>query len=167
MSLLGTMQWLETTQASVWLRESLWGYPIVESIHVLSLTLFFGFAILLDLRLLGIGLRHTKVSEVAERILPWTFAGAAIVVASGLLLFLGDPAKFYGSIFMRVKFALLGLAALNAWLFHRSATWVKRLSQWDGATATPIRAKAAAIASLFLWCVIIGTGRWIAYFLPA
>jgi hypothetical protein len=166
-SLLGTMQWLETTQASVWLRESLWGYPIIESFHVLALTLFFGFAILLDLRLLGVGLRHAKVSEVVERILPWTFAGAAIMVVSGLLLFLGDPAKFYGSVFMRVKFGLLGLAALNAWLFHHSATWVKQLPQWDGAMVTPMRAKAAAVTSLVLWCLIIGTGRWIAYFLPA
>jgi len=87
-SILGTMQWLETTQASVWLRESLWGYPIVESVHVLALTLFFGLAILLDLRLLGVGLRHAKVSDVVERILPWTFAGAVIMVVSGLLLFL-------------------------------------------------------------------------------
>lgn len=167
MSVLGFMQWLEATSASAYLRESLWTYPIIESVHVLSLALFLGFAILLDLRLLGVSLRHVKVSELTDRILPWTIAGAVIMVVSGILLFIGDPAKFYGSIFMRIKFLMLGIAALNAWFFHHSAEYLTRLPDWDGSIATPMRAKIAAGVSILLWFLIVAMGRWIAYFLPA
>jgi hypothetical protein len=167
LSILGFMQWLEATAASTYLRESLWTYPIIESVHVLSLALFLGFAVLLDLRLLGFGLRHVRVSELTERILPWTFVGAAIMAVSGVLLFIGDPAKFYGSIFMRIKFLMLGAAVLNAWYFHHSADYLIRLPSWDGSLATPVRAKVAAVVSLLLWFLIVAMGRWIAYFLPA
>ena len=167
MSVLGLMQSLEATSASTYLRESLWTYPIIESVHVLSLALFLGFAILLDLRLLGVGMRHVKVSELTEQILPWTFIGAAIMVVSGVLLFIGDPAKFYGSIFMRIKFLMLAAAVLNAWYFHHSTDYLIRLPEWDGSMATPMRAKVAAVASILLWCLIVAMGRWIAYFLPA
>ena len=161
------MQWLEATPASVYLRESLWTYPIIESVHVLSLALFLGFAVLLDLRLLGAGMRHVRVSELTARILPWTIAGAVIMVVSGILLFFGDPAKFYGSFFMRIKFLLLGVAALNAWFFHHSAAYLTGLPDWDGSMATPMRAKVAAVISILLWFLIVAMGRWIAYFLPA
>jgi hypothetical protein len=167
LSVLAWMQWLEATPVSTYLRESLWTYPIIESVHVLSLALFLGFAILLDLRLLGMGMRHVKVSELTERILPWTTAGAVIMVASGILLFIGDPAKFYGSIFMRIKFLMLGVAVLNAWFFHHSADYLARLPDWDGSMATPMRAKVAASVSILMWFLIVAMGRWIAYFLPA
>jgi hypothetical protein len=167
LSVLGFMQWLEGTPASAYLRESLWTYPIIESIHVLSLALFLGFAILFDLRLLGVGMRHVKVSELTNRVLPWTGVGAAIMVVSGLVLFAGDPAKFYGSFFMRIKFLMLAVAVANALIFHRSAAYVNRLPDWDGSMATPIGAKIAAGVSIVLWCLIIAMGRWIAYFLPA
>jgi len=167
LSVLDLMKWLEATPFSTFLRESLWTYPIIESVHVLSLALFLGFAILLDLRLLGVGLRHVKVSELTERILPWTFIGAAIMVLSGLLLFAGDPAKFYGSFFMRIKFLMLGVAVLNAWYFHHSSEYLIRLPDWDGTMDTPMRAKVAAVVSIVMWCLIVAMGRWIAYFLPA
>ena len=73
MSLLSFCQWLENTPGSIALHESLWGYPIVESVHVLTLCLFVGTAVMLDLRLLGMTMRTVPVSEVAER-LPWTAA---------------------------------------------------------------------------------------------
>ena len=58
------LQWLADTQFSTVMRESTWAEPIVETIHVLTLTLFLGFAVLLDLRLLGITLKRKPVSEV-------------------------------------------------------------------------------------------------------
>jgi hypothetical protein len=58
--LLKFCQWLADTQGSIALHESLWGYPIVESVHVLALCLFLGFAILLDLRLMGAVMKTAK-----------------------------------------------------------------------------------------------------------
>src|SRR5215831_6983186 len=104
---MGFCRWLESTAGSVALHESIWVYPIVESVHVLTLCLFLGLAVMLDLRLLGVTMRRTPVSEVADRLLPWTFAGFAVMVVSGALLFYAIPVKTYLNIFFRVKVLFL------------------------------------------------------------
>jgi hypothetical protein len=45
-------------------------YPVIESVHVLGLTLFMGLLLLWDLRLLGITLRGFAVSRVWSRLFP-------------------------------------------------------------------------------------------------
>jgi hypothetical protein len=139
MSLLGFCQWLENTPGSIALHESLWGYPIVESVHVLTLCLFVGTAVILDLRLLGVTLRTVPVSEVAERLLPWTAAGFAVMVISGGLLFYAIPVRTYLNIFFRAKVVMLLLAGLNAWVFiprstagWRNGIWTRSLRRGPG-----------------------------------
>jgi len=143
------------------LHESLWGYPIVESVHVLALCLFLGFAIMLDLRLIGVLMKTTPVSEVATRLLPWTTAGFTIMLISGALLFYAIPVKTYLNIFFRIKVVLLILSGLNAYLFHSGI--YKGVVEWDLAPIPPWRARAAGIASLTFWGCIVVAGRMIAY----
>jgi hypothetical protein len=161
MFILQLCQWLNATEWSVALRESTWVYPIIESIHVLSLCLFLGFAVVLDLRLIGVAMRKTRVSEIAERLMPWTVTGFIIMVISGALLFYSAPVRFYGNVFFRVKAVMLLLAGLNAWIFH--ATVFRRLPTWDDAAITPTAARLAGSVSLALWAVIVVAGRMIAY----
>src|SRR5271169_598708 len=93
MSLLGFCQWLGSTPASIALHESIWAYPIVESVHVLTLCVFLGLTVMLDLRLLGVTLVRTPASEVVARLVPWTIVGFAVMVATGALLFFAIPVK--------------------------------------------------------------------------
>lgn len=160
----GFLEWLAETAFSRYLRESLWTYPIVETVHVLTLCLFLGFTVLLDLRLLGVALRRTPASEAVRRLEPGIAVGFASMLASGGLLFAGDPVKFYGSIFLRIKLGMIVLAGLNLLLFH--ATVYRGVSGWDRDAALPAGAKAAAIVSLVLWCGVVAMGRAIAYLLP-
>ena len=118
MSLLAYCEWLAATQGSIALHESLYMYPIVESSHVLALMLFVGFATILDLRLLGLILKRVPVSQVAERLLPWTIVGFIVMVVTGVLLFYAIPVRTYQSIFFRAKVIFLILAGLNVWFFH-------------------------------------------------
>lgn len=164
MSLLKFLAWLHDTSLSIWLRDSTWTEPIVETIHVLTLTLFLGFAVLLDLRLLGITMKKRRVSEVIGQLNPWLFGGFVIMIVTGVLLFSGDPVSFYSTTFFKVKMILLVLAGLNVLVFN--ATIGRKLSDWDVDTHTPPRAKAAAVVSLVLWIAIIAAGRAIAYALP-
>src|SRR5262249_20133224 len=118
MSLLGFCQWLESTPWSIALHESLWAYPIVESLHVLTLCLFLGTVVMLDLRLLGLTMRKTPVTAVVDQLSAWTRAGFVIMVISGLLLFYAIPVRTYENVFFRAKVLMLILAGLNAWYFH-------------------------------------------------
>lgn len=161
MSLLGFCEWLAGTRGSIALHESLYMYPLLESAHVLTLGLFVGTAVMLDLRLLGLTLRRVPVSEVLARLLPWTTAGFAIMVVTGSLLFYAIPVRTYQSIFFRIKVVMLLLAVLNVWIFHRRVQ--RTMGEWDLAPVTPRGARVAAAVSLALWAGIIVAGRMIAY----
>jgi hypothetical protein len=158
MSLLGFAKWLADPPWSIALHESLYGYPIVESIHVWALCLFVGMAIVLDLRLTGLSFTKIPVSEVARRILPWTTFGFVVMVISGVLLFYAIPVRSYQNIFFRAKLVLLVLAGVNAWVFHP-----RGIQQWDRDPVPPRSARFAGFASLVLWMTIIFCGRMIAY----
>ena len=154
-------QWLGTTPFSATIRESIWWYPIIESVHVLGLTLFVGLLLLWDLRLLGVTLRRVAVSEVWARLIPWISLGAVIMVISGILLFTSDPVRFYGNVFFRVKVVGLALALANAMAFHFGIE--RSLVQWDTQTPPPPAARVAGAASIALWAAIIVVGRLVAY----
>jgi hypothetical protein len=164
MSLARFLQWLYETSFSVTLRESKWAEPIFESVHVLTLTLFLGFSVLLDMRLLGVLLRRRRVSEVLAQLNPWLFAGFTVMIVTGALLFSGDPVAFYSTTFFRVKMIMLFLAGINVLVFNWTVG--RRIEEWDRVANTPVGAKVAAILSLVLWAGIIAAGRGIAYVLP-
>ena len=159
--MLGFCQWLERTPWSIALHESIWGYPIIESVHVLTLCLFLGLAVMLDLRLLGVTMLRTPASEVMGRLLPWTIAGFGIMVMSGALLFYAIPVKTYLNIFFRVKVLFLLLAGVNIAVFQLTIS--RSMSEWDLDPVPPRRARLAGGLSLALWAGIVVAGRMIAY----
>jgi hypothetical protein len=158
---LAFCRWLESTPGSIALHESLWVYPLVESVHVLTLCLFLGLTVLLDLRLLGATLRKTPVSQLLRRFMPWTIAGFAVMVVSGALLFYAIPVKTYLNIFFRLKLAFLLMAGLNVAVFQLTA--YRTLPDWDVDAAPPRGARLAGGLSLALWAAIVVCGRMIAY----
>jgi hypothetical protein len=160
-SILTFLQWLADTPWSIALRESLYLWPLVESTHVLTLGLFVGTTVMLDLRLLGLAMRRVPVSDVTGRLLPWTRAGFAIMAATGLLLFFATPVRNYQNVFFRVKVILLVLAGLNVWLFHGRVR--RRVGEWDLDAVTPRAARVAAVVSLVAWSGVVVCGRLIAY----
>ncbi len=161
---IAVLEWLHDTPLSTVMRESVWAEPIVETVHVLTLALFLGFVLLLDLRLLDVAMRERRVSEIFSELNPGLFGGFAVMLVTGLLLFSGDPVAFYGTWFFKAKMIMLLAAGCNVLVFN--ATVGRRLSEWDGGARTPWGAKAAGIASLVLWIGIVAAGRAIAYALP-
>lgn len=164
MGLANLCEWLHDTSLSGWLRDSLWTEPIMETAHVLSLTLFFGMTMLLDLRLLGVSMKRRKASDVLRQLNPWIIGGLALMIVTGFFLFLGDPVAFYATTFFKVKMILLVVAGLNVLVFE--LTVGKKLDTSDAGGGTPGSAKIFAIVSIFCWVAIIAAGRAIAYVLP-
>ena len=161
MSLRAFCEWMGNTPWSVAIHESLLMYPIIESIHVLGICLFFGMVMMLDLRLLGVTLRGVPVTEVTRKLLPWTFAGFVPMVITGVLLVYQEPIRAYDSPFFRAKAVMLILAGLNALAFHTGV--YKRVADWDSDPIAPFRARMAGAFSLLLWAGVIVAGRLIAY----
>ena len=153
--------WLEATAASTALRESHYLYLAVLATHVLTLTVFLGTAIIVDLRLLGLAMIRVPVSQILTRLLPWTAGGFAVMATSGSLMFYASPADKYGNVFFRAKMLLLVLAGLAVWLFFRTVH--RRIDEWDDDPLPPPAARLAGGLTLLLWTAILVAGRMIPY----
>lgn len=162
MTLQQLCQILNDSTIGTSVRESTYTFPLIETAHVLGIALLVGTVAVLDLRLLGLALRRTRVTELANELLPLTWMGFALMFATGFILFMAEAAKVYGNPAFRVKLFLLALVGLNPLLFH--LTIYRRVGSWDTAEVTPLQARGTAIASLSLWAGIIVAGRAIAYF---
>jgi len=160
-SLFELCEWLANTSWSIALHESRYAFLVVLTIHVLTLSVFVGTALMIDLRLLGVAMIRVPASQVIERLVPWSAAGLILMMTSGALLFYAAPLVRYQNIFFRMKMATLVLALLNAWLFHR--TVYRRIADWDRDAVPPRAARLAGGLSLILWVVIITAGRMMAY----
>jgi hypothetical protein len=159
--LLSICQWLEKTPAAAVMRDSLWTFDVTETIHTLGIILVAGTIMLVDLRLLGLGLRREPVSHVVSRVVPWTLSGFGLMFLTGSWLFAAEASKLYHSPAFRIKMILLSLAGLNALIFH--LTIYRRSAEWDAMPVAPLRARLTGLASLVLWIGIIAAGRSIAY----
>jgi hypothetical protein len=161
MFLLHICQWLDSTRLNAVLRESTWMFPTLDTIHTLGIVLVAGTIMLVDLRLLGLGLRGEPVSDVVARIVPWTLWGFGFMFVTGGLLFCSEAVKLYHSPAFQIKIVLLALAGINALIFHR--TIYLDVANWDPAAVVPARARLAGLLSLLFWIAIIAAGRAIAY----
>ena len=161
MSPLDACRWLENTPGSIALHESIWVYPIVESVHVLTLCVFVGLTVMFDLRLVGACFTDMRVSQIYRRFGPWMLSGFAVMVASGSLLFYAAPVKTYLNIFFRLKMLCLLIALLNVGVFHFVTS--RTMPRWDLERKLPVGGRLAGAVSLILWAAIAVCGRMIAY----
>jgi hypothetical protein len=162
MSFLEFCQWIEKSPLGAGVRDSVWIFPVVESIHILGIVLLAFTASLIDLRLLGTGLlRRRPLDEVSRQLVPWAWGAIVLMLVTGVLLFASEAAsKCYESTAFYVKMALLALAIVNAAFSYLAVS--RHADQWD--SDPPIRAKILAVFSLIAWAGIVFAGRGIAYF---
>ena len=151
-------KWLEHTSVGAGIRESLWLFPAIETLHLLGMA---GTAAVFDLRLLGWMLRRERVSELAGRLLPWTWAGFALQVVTGILLFSSEAVKVYTNPAFRVKMLLIFLAGVHALIFHWGV--YRDVASWDDSGVLPAGAKVAGFVSILLWIGIVAAGRFIGF----
>jgi hypothetical protein len=143
------------------MRQWLWLYPSVEIVHIAGIALLVGSIAILDLRLLGLS-RSLPVRRLAAHILPWSIASFALIIPSGLAMFVAHASDLMSNPVFVVKICLILLAGANAGLLHAGA--LRSADRWDVDVMPPPAARAAAAASLLLWISVIACGRLLAYF---
>lgn len=154
---------LESLPLSIAFAESLFAYPVVLGIHLLALVFAVGLLGLADLRLMGVLLIEYSYSEVLDSLRPWFIAGFALVVASGVVLFLPEASTFYSSTLFRIKILMISLAGLNA-LYFEVAYRHQRKQVITESSWLRFSPRASGSASLVLWLTALVLGRLLAYF---
>ena len=155
------LKWLESTPLSIFILESEWAFPTIESIHVIAIALVVGTISIVDLRLLGLASTKRGFTELSHEVLPWTWLAFAVAVIAGLLLFISHATEYFGNTAFRIKLLLILLAGLNMMYFHLFTC--QKVSEWDRSFAVPLAGRIAGGISLLCWIAVIGFGRWIGF----
>ena len=151
---LWLFEWFEMTGPGIVVRESIWMFPVIEAVHLLGLCMLGGAVLLVDLRMLGLTMRNQTVATLAANMRPWLIGSIALLVATGVLLFLSEAVKcFYNQSFW-VKMIALPIALLFTFTVR------ERIANSEEAT-TAVR--LVAIASMSLWFTVAAAGRWIGF----
>ena len=155
MDLLPLFQWFEATKIGTVVRESLWLFPVIQCGHLLALAMLGGSVLVVDLRLLGLGLREQPVDGLARKVHPLLMGSLATIIATGILMFLSEALKCFYSPPFCYKMALLAIATLFTLTVRRRVL---------AAGAGPMRQRLTAAVSLALWFGVGFSGRWIAFY---
>src|SRR5262245_58577385 len=153
--LLSFFRWADHLWVAEAIRASTWSFALIEVFHLLGLTLLLGTISVVNLRLLGAGLRGPKAADVASDATPFTIVGAVVTLGSGFLLFASEAMKCYASTPFFVKMGLLFAALIYTAIFQGRLAKSERVSAFG---------KAAAMFSFALWFGVGLAGRAIAFF---
>ena len=156
MTLLEFCRWLQYSAPLHNMRESPWFFPVVATIHLMGLALIGGSVLVVDLRLLGLGLRNQPVATVALDAERWLLRGLAVMITTGILLFMCFATKYYYLTFFWVKMAALTMVIAFTFSVRR------RMVMTDNAGAS-LRSKLVALVSILLWTTVAVGGRYIGF----
>jgi hypothetical protein len=157
MSLLPFFQWCYATEIGEGIRNSTWLFPVIEAFHLLGLGLTAGAVLLVDLRLLGVGLTAQPAAQLWAGAKPWLLGSLTLMLTTGTLLFLSESIKCYYSLPFWVKMTSLFLALLFTFTVRR---WVLRA---DLTSDRVLPRRITALVSLCLWFGVAWGGRWIGF----
>lgn len=160
-SIVPSLEWFEALDWTTAIRESPFGYPMLETSHIASVVAFAGLVIMMDLRLVGVAFTQTPLAQIQRRLFAWQMAGFVPSMATGILLFFVDPLRYYGNAFFWMKLVLLVVAGLNALAFHLKT--YQKAERWDEDPHAAGTARLAGVVSLLFWSATIVSGRLIAY----
>src|SRR5438552_6698539 len=130
---------LESGSIGSAIRDSVWLFPFIEAFHLVALAVIGGAVLLVDFRLLGLGLKGQPVAMLANDAQPYLVGSLLIMIASGVPLFLSEAIKCYYSFAFWTKMTALALAILFTFTIRRRVTLA------DQARVGPMWSRVVAI----------------------
>ena len=149
-------EWCEATMLGQLVRNSVWLFPVIEALHLLALSLLGGALLVVDLRLLGVGMTGASPSTLARSARPWLVTAVGAMLVTGLLLFLSEAVKCYYNQSFWVKILTLPVAIAFTFLVRQPAALADT-------TGRAPRSRLVGAISIVLWFVVAAAGRWIGF----
>jgi hypothetical protein len=148
------LHWLVNSPWSHWINLYEWVFPVIQSVHFIGFAVPIGTIAMVDLRLLGFGMRRQTPAELAADLDRWTLVGIAMMLFTGFLMFSTDAVTYHNNPSFQVKMTCFMVALAFHFTIRRRAVRPR---------AGPAGAKLAAVVSLLLWTTVLAAGRMIAF----
>lgn len=153
--------WIAATSLSRWLQNHPWIVPTSQSIHILMISIVFGCAVIINLRLLGVGVSGRSISTLVRTLVPWMYFALLVLLITGTLQTITEPVRqFVAPAFWWKMLMIVVVVCLTRWLAHSVRS---NVAKWDAIGTRPRAGRLIALVSLALWIGIIYCGRFIAY----
>ena len=153
---------LRTSPPGVWVRHSVWGWPVLESLHFMGMSVLIGTIGLFDLRLLGFA-RGVPYASL-HRLIPLGIGAYVLNMCTGFVFLSGMPDQYLWNPAFRFKVAFMVVAGLNVVFFYTRV--FRRLEQLAPDTPPPFGARLAGAVSLTMWIGVMSAGRLLTFFRP-
>jgi hypothetical protein len=153
--------WIAKTPLSKMLSDQPWVVPTSQSIHILAVAAVFASALMINLRLLGVGAKGRSVSQLSDTLIPWMWRGLVVLLLTGSIQTLAEPVRQFVTPVFWGKMTMIVIVTVMTILFVRALR--RHAALWDDASSRPAQAKIFAVVSTLMWLAIIVCGRFIAY----
>jgi hypothetical protein len=158
------VHWLGGTEASQVIQNVSWIIPLVQTIHILAISVVITAVLLVHLRNFGVAMRSQSKSALAQRFLPLIWYSVCVLLVTGVILIVGEPKRELPNPVFQLKMLLLVVALALTAMFQQPLRTDPLY--WDQSAAHRTGALMISLVSLALWTGIIFAGRWIAYYNP-
>jgi len=150
--------WLSTTAPSLFIQDhNAWAIPAIQSVHIVGIAMVMGSVLMIDLRILGWAGTDQTLRQTADRFGPWLTGSLWLLLATGILMIVGEPVRELVTFSFWLKMALVAVGALAAVIFQRT------LRRHGEGRLVRASVKASAILTFLVWACVIVLGRLIAY----
>lgn len=158
MNLLPVIEWIENTAIGTAIRESTWLFPFIEAGHLLALALMGGAVLIVDLRMMGWGMRRLSAAQISRDVHPWLVASLLGLIVTGILLFMSEATKCYFNPAFWIKMAFLVAGTLYTFTVRQRVALAGR------AEVDPTKARIVSMVSIVLWSGVGIAGRAIGFY---
>ena len=155
------IHWIEGTSTNQLIQNVFWIIPVVQTVHILSVSVVMASMAMLDLRLMGWGLARHSIASLADRFMPWLWGALTALLLSGTVLIAGEPGRSLGNWVFQLKMTLLVLAVTASLAFTHKLKTDREF--WDRSPGPRRPSRLMGLTLLILWVGIATCGRWIAY----
>ena len=157
MGILPFVTWLDDSALGHAIRDSRWLFPVIEASHLLGLAVLGGCVLIVNMRLLGLGLRGQPAAEVAGDVRPFMLTSLSVMLVSGFLLFASEAIKCSEHTAFWFKMSCLALAIIATFTIQNRAI------QAEDRNGGSFQVKLVALISIALWTGVGIGGRWIGF----
>lgn len=154
-------QWLSQTGFSLAIQTHLWVIPLIQSIHIVAISVVLGSAFMVGLRILGLAGSDQTLLDTVSRFAPPFFGGLAVAVLTGTLMVIGEPMRDLMSFSFWAKMSLLATATITMALFKVAVG--RDAARWENVLVNRWSTKSMAILMLLIWAGVTVLGQLIAY----
>lgn len=153
--------WLAGTPLGIAINQSFWITSTVQSIHIMAIAATFSAALMINLRIFQLSGEGHTIVEVERRYAPWVWWGLLVLLCTGILLVIAEPARELLNPAFWTKMFLIATVALATLWFQHSVR--RNIALWDPSHEGYAAVRVGAAAITVVWCLIMILGRWIAY----